>query len=357
MKKILGSIAAVGGRVLFLSLLLLSAASCVDSNSAVSGLSPIFSASDVQAASRNRATILDALRRDAGYAGAQVDWYQVTLAGFNYVDESCSQYFDQLFKLNRERDATKSALSAIGQTTDAILFATGASKLTMAIIAQAFGLSTSLADIAAGTYLYQLPPATTKRFVETLMTAYREGASKESNKVAGSPAIAYGYIRGYLNLCLPATIESELVNHIDSATAVPDPNTTGSSVSLKVGSDNAGEVAALKEVGSVKEKLPNVALPQTGQIWAKTMAPTKLARIQKLLCVEPADGKWGRQTSTAAEQFYAGRDETRTDIEKYGISEGDARLLEKLADENDNRTCSERGVSGPFVAGQLSKDN
>ncbi|MEX0953651.1 MAG: hypothetical protein WDZ83_00385 [Rhizobiaceae bacterium] len=273
--------------------------------------------------------------------------YQVTLAGFNYVDDSCSQYFDRLFKLNRQRDAAKSALSVFGQTTDAILFATGASKLTMAIVAQAFGLASSLTDITAGTYLYQLPPAPTKRFVETLMVAYKDGVASQRTKIT-SPAVAYSYIRGYLNLCLPATIEGELINHVSSATAVADPGMTGASLRVKVASDRGDEVAALEEIARVGSRLPAANLPPPSP-YADLVTPPEWKRIQNYLCLKP-DGKWGPDTRAAIAQFYAGREETKpSDNEKV------VRLLIELADQTGGKSCEQRNVSDAKVVGQLSK--
>ena len=126
--------------------------SCTTADQFYGGLPPVLDAADVERAASHRARILDALVRDAGYGDRTVDWYDVTIAGFNYVDDSCSQYFDRLFKLQRKRDAARSAISVIGQTTNAVLAVTGAAQLSMAVVAQAFGLSSSLTDIAAGAH-------------------------------------------------------------------------------------------------------------------------------------------------------------------------------------------------------------
>lgn len=310
-------------------------------------------ASDVEAASKNRAAILNALSRDAGYDGSShVNMYQLTLAGFNYVDDSCSQYFDRLFKLSRQRDAAKSTLSVVGQASDAILLATGASKLTMAIVAQAFGLASSMTDIAAGTYLYQLPPAPTKKFVETLMAAYKDGVSRQRDMIT-SPTMAYSYIRGYLNLCLPATIEGELIDHVSSATAVADPGLTGASLRVRVASDRGGEVAALEEIARVDRRLPPVNLPPPTRY--QDLAPaTTWARIQNYLCLKP-DGKWGPETRNAVKQFYLGRGEDRADIDRTGVNESDIRLLERLVNEDGAQSCEQRGVANAFQVGETSR--
>lgn len=164
------------------------------------GIAPVLHGPSVEAASLNRSAVLDGLRRDAGYGGVEAEWYDVTLAGFNYVDDACSAYFDRLFKLNRRKDAIRSTLSVGGQTTNAILFATKASQLSMAVVAQAFGLASSLTDIVSGTYLYQLPPATTKAFVSELSRAYRKGVDQQRSQI-DTPAESYGFAATSISAC------------------------------------------------------------------------------------------------------------------------------------------------------------
>ena len=90
------------------------------------GPSPVIDGAAAYSASDNKAILLSALARDAGFRpGEPVDYYQVAEAGFNYVDDQCRSYFDELFFLNRGREQAKSGISAAGQTTAAILGVTG----------------------------------------------------------------------------------------------------------------------------------------------------------------------------------------------------------------------------------------
>ena len=180
------------------------------------GLSPVLEADAVERSSGRVRRVMAALAQDAGGGS----YYDVTEAGFNYIDDRCMEYFSELFYLNRRREATKAGLGAFDKTTSAILAATGAATLTMGVIAQAFGLASNLADIAAGTYLYQLPPATTLSFVKKLQGAYREAASAKRGQI-NSPATAYHIIQEYLSLCLPPVIEAKLVEHVADAAASP----------------------------------------------------------------------------------------------------------------------------------------
>jgi len=182
------------------------------------GPAPFLDGSAVRQASDNKAIILAALAADAGYnQGVVPDWYAVTEAGFNYVDDTCRAYFDELFFLNKGREQLKSGLTSAGQTTSAILAVTGAASPTLAIVAQAFGFANSEVDVVTGTYLYGLPPATTLGFVEKFQLAYRDAAEK-SRRSINSPTTAYYQIQRYLNLCLPPKIEAEIAKQIDATT-------------------------------------------------------------------------------------------------------------------------------------------
>ncbi|MBU2326578.1 MAG: hypothetical protein KJ755_04350 [Alphaproteobacteria bacterium] len=318
------------------------------------GIAPVLQGPSVEAASSNRSTVLDGLRRDAGYGNVEAGWYDVTLAGFNYVDDACSAYFDRLFKLNRRKDAIRSTLSVGGQTTNAILFATKASQLSMAVVAQAFGLASSLTDIVSGTYLYQLPPATTKSFVAKLSRAYREGAAQQKSGING-PASAYGYVRGYLDLCLTATIEASLVEHVGAATAVPVSAPGGSSVGVKVGSERDPEVAAaLQEPASATTPLPPQGPRRDVPRFSALISTERLKRIQALVCV-PSDGQPGPATDQAIRQFLLGRNVLRPDTETTGITSAEVEMLTEEADLAAGKTCAQRGVKDAFDAGEQSR--
>ena len=189
------------------------------------GPEPILDGASVSTASSNKMIFLDALRRDANVSDIAPDWYLVSEAGFNYVDDQCHAYFDSLFFLDRGREQIKSGLIAAGQTTAAILAVTGAAAPSLAIAAQAFGFAASATDLTAGTYLYRLPPATTQGFVEKLQLAFRDAALASRTRVT-SPTAAYYLIQRYLNLCLPPHIEAEITKQIASTNAfgVPTPN-------------------------------------------------------------------------------------------------------------------------------------
>jgi hypothetical protein len=205
------------------------------------GIEPLIDAASVETESVRKRRVLEALAADAQITvGPPEAWYLVAEAGFNYVDDQCRAYFNDLFFINREKERFKGGLSAIGATTSGILGITGASATSLAIVAQAFGLGVNLTDLVAGSYLYQIPPAATQSFVRELQIGFREGAAARRQFV-NTPMAAYHLIQDYLSLCLPSTIEAKIIEHISSARAVPRRGRSGS-IAVRVRSAPPSEV-------------------------------------------------------------------------------------------------------------------
>jgi hypothetical protein len=154
--------------------------------------------------------------------------YLVTLAGFNFVDEQCDVYLHELFVIDQERDRIKKGIDSAGLITNAALAASPVSKVTMAVVTQAFGLSSEYADTVANTYLYGAHASTVFAVVNKLQSAYRDQADKDKALINSEPA-AYARIRGYLQLCMPPTIESKITETVVSSTGVAGKAATGAS--------------------------------------------------------------------------------------------------------------------------------
>lgn len=153
-----------------------------------------------------------------------VDWFQVILAGFNYVDEVCSIYLHDVFIRDREKQRASGLLTVSGTATNAIMTATGASKEAIAVAAQLFGLATGATLVVTNSYLFAVPPSTIFGTVEKMQAAYQQKTLEEfkAGKLMLSEPAAYGRIRGYLALCLPENIESKITAVVASAGATAD---------------------------------------------------------------------------------------------------------------------------------------
>jgi hypothetical protein len=99
--------------LLLASAALLFLVGCTAGSVGPAHVNPVLNATDVKASTTNSRLVLTALADDnAIYVGDGGGWYEVANAGFNYVDDQCVVYFDKLFRLNRNREAAKSLLTA-----------------------------------------------------------------------------------------------------------------------------------------------------------------------------------------------------------------------------------------------------
>ncbi|MGO6968122.1 hypothetical protein [Rhizobium leguminosarum] len=296
----------------FLALAILLLSSC-ESNYGLArtGISPILNRSDVSLSATNQRAIVSALAYDAGYTNSgKTNWYAAAAYGFNYVDDQCRTYFDDLFSAEKDLQAAKSGVSVVGQTTNAILTATGASKLTMGVVAQAFGLTSNLLDVTGSSFLYRLPAAPTKEFVGSLQNAYRDAVARRSDQLT-EPEVYY-HVQRYLDLCLPATIEGRITKYIGAAQAFPDDprNAAGGSFDITVESQKTSAPRTVQIVTSAKTPLAqqdkqNTSIKNAANELEKGISVSELVRIQRALCVTP-DADWGPSGSN-----------TRTRIVQY----------------------------------------
>lgn len=188
------------------------------------GPNPIFDPAQVQQAAERQVEVLKAFAVGADLSwpppppGVKSDyWYRVTLAGFNFVDDACTRYMEDLFGWERKRNRTKDILTLAAASTAAILGATGAGTKSLVVVAQAFGFATGATTIFADSYLFKLHPSTIQSIVLKLQEAYRNVAAEPARRAAinnGGSSVAYQYVRGYLTLCLPVTLEQKIEEYL-----------------------------------------------------------------------------------------------------------------------------------------------
>ena len=299
------------------------------------GVNPVLQPEAIETSTSNQLRILSALAIDYGIT-SHTDryWYNVAQAGFNFVDDECRVYFNELFYLNREREQIKAGLATASATAAAILGVTGASTKSIAIVTQAFGLGIAATELVAGTYLYQTPPATALGFVKELQLAYREGAALRRDEVT-SPTAAYHAVQDYLSLCLPPTIEAKIAEHIASARAAPDPlkRGAGSSFGLTVVSlpqVTRGDIASAV-INNVDSPLPKPITQKQQTLhrlgsYEPSILVSDIKALQKSLCVK-ADGdlgEYGSETRAKIYEVLKKMQETDSTIEPTRVI-GDAR--------------------------------
>ncbi|MCP4937130.1 MAG: hypothetical protein GY927_23715 [bacterium] len=353
----------LGGFALLLS-------GCIGDASLNNGLSPVLQSESVERGSMRKKKILLALREDAEFGlNREVNWYDVTVAGFNFVDDQCTSYFNQLYKLRRSTNAAKSGINAFDKTTNAILAATGNNVLTISIVAQAFGLASDLVDAYSDTFLYNLPPSETSRFVRELQRAYRNGIAAQQSVIT-SPAETYHQLQEYLNICLPQTIEARLIERIATTSAATVPTAAGS-VDVVVGdqfgleertfiveSKHSKTLAQMQRITNpirsakkrvILENPSNTSVNTIGDFEPRLSDP-RIRAFQRALCV-PVDGDMGAVTRGAIVEFFEGANIPRPQIAKNGLMRSDIpRLNEAIAMYPD---CSTNTHDSARQLGQL----
>jgi hypothetical protein len=330
------------------------------------GPAPILDVTSVQTAAANQGTIIYALARDAGYANPEVggiNYYRVAEAGFNYVDDQCSAYFDTIFFLDRERSQLKSGLAAASSTTAAILGVTSASTLSLSVVASAFGLASAGTDILAGTYLYSLPPATTQGLVNKLQIAYRDAAARTRADIT-TPTAAYHQIQSYLALCLPPTIETEVANQVNAATAI-GVSVAGGSIAVKTGSSlpDRSPISSLRRAPLIgpapltREHVSGVELKNLKNPASFEHFPGPkieehrrafIRQVQDALCAPQRDGTLDPATTQAIQNYLSARKKTvPPDSDPFGPVL--QPILEKAID--DVQDCSAEGFANAYEVG------
>lgn len=210
------------------------------------GPNPVPTADVVEIAAQRQSDIVIAMGRGAGFTAAPAfgdreNWYRVILTGFNVVDDACSRYVDDLWILERQKARNGALIAATGAATAGIVAANShPSAITLAILAQAFGLVAAYNTAISDTYLYTQNAATIKKLIQKTTEAYRTDlANRVANTTdtevsypVASPGAAYHHMREYLALCLPPTIQAQIENLVANAKAAPDNSKTDTALAV-----------------------------------------------------------------------------------------------------------------------------
>lgn len=162
----------------------------------------------------SRISGLDASNGTAGWTGSE--WKTFVTGGIQYADRQCEAYMNALFWFHRAKSRTTSQIDMIGAATAGLLGIVQATARAISITAVAFGLtSASVENIGSG-LLYELDPSAVRDLVRKLQRRYEEGIPPMGyNDRAG----AFRAIQGYVSICLPASIETEVANAVKASKA------------------------------------------------------------------------------------------------------------------------------------------
>jgi hypothetical protein len=222
------------------------------------GPAPVPTALAISEAASREVAVVEALAIASGFSRGnppqtRSHWYAIILAGFNTVDDACTTYINDLWKLDRQRGRVKDILSASAAASAAIVGAApNPSAQTLTILAQSFGLASAITNAFADSYLYAQSPSTVRTMVKKSRDAYRDDMAKNFSNVnypMSSSAAAYYHVREYLALCLPPTVDSQIDELVAKAKAAPE-----DSVAAKKVEAAKADVKAVPVVGNVKVK-------------------------------------------------------------------------------------------------------
>jgi hypothetical protein len=136
------------------------------------GPNPLPTGAAVEMAAQRQADVVLAMARGAGYAtsppgfGDRENWYTIIMTGFNVVDDACLSYIDDLWILERRKTRNGALIAATGAATAGIIAANShPSVITLAILAQAFGLAAAYNTAISDSYLYTQNAATIKKLI------------------------------------------------------------------------------------------------------------------------------------------------------------------------------------------------
>lgn len=258
-----------------------------------------------------QAVVFKEISKDAGFldtgpVGAD-QWKQFVTAAFGYADGQCEDYIEALRRLDIMRRQTTQQLTLVGAATAGILGVTQAASAAIAITAVAFGLASATVDNFAGSLLYELPPSEIGDLVGRLKVAYTNALTSDNWQ---SRAASFRTIRGYVQYCLPATIEA----NIKKAIAVAAPrgvasanNALGAPPSVDIPGGGAGPPATGKERATA-----NPGPTQNERIESargeENFIPSRIGRrVQVGLCLVPDINTvtFGPKTRTAIASFRA----------------------------------------------------
>lgn len=224
-------------RGLLASLCLASMAACTPHDVANRyGADPVPTKAEFEAAAQRQSEVIEALtvatypekvgngERPHWMPTTPAEWYEVTLTGYNVVDQGCDDYLRTIFKLDREKERFSAAMVFADKATGAILTASKVPGATVQIVSQAFGLGTNFGGAIADSYLYKLKPSAVAGAVQALRSTYRDSVAKGMREakpgtlpLIHSAPTAFSSVREYRTLCFPESIEAKIDDMLSKA--------------------------------------------------------------------------------------------------------------------------------------------
>ena len=174
----------------------------------------------VTAYAQDQNAVVEAVSQMAGLKGVEPasseEWRRFVVAGIQYSDRQCEAYMNALFWANRAKARTTQQFTLAGAATSAILGAVAASAQALTITAVAFGLAGATIENVGSGLLYDIDPSAVRDLVRKLQVNYENALPQTGYKDQSG---AFRALQGYIALCLPPSIETQVINSVKTAKA------------------------------------------------------------------------------------------------------------------------------------------
>ena len=288
----------------------------------------------------------------AGAKGCSISsWTTFITAGMNDIDRRCDAYLTWLDSQRRNRPAVLEQISATNVATSGILSVTGAGTKAMAIVASAFGLAGATYSNWNSRLLLAVDHSTVQALVYRRQEQFRQDNSGAIRSVSDRPTAIY-LLRGYLRICMPMTIETDI-----NSTITLVQNDAPQSVVRAAIVRPAGIAGTISDVGKPLPEPKRYEPTDTVNKLTKFesgLSDRRIADFQRALCVKTPTksfGPKGSQVRKAMSEFFEGAG--------LGTSETiqDDRMLGRLTAAADDlivtgETCQSKGYANARAVGE-----
>lgn len=281
-------------------------------------------------------------------------WATFIRAGMNDIDRRCDAYLTWLDSQRRNRPAVLEQIAATGTTTNGILGLTGVGTKAMALVAAAFGLAGATYGNWNSRLLLEVDHSTVQGLVYRRQEQFRQDNSSAITNVSDRPTALY-LLRGYLRLCMPMTIETDINSTITLAQ-----NDAPQSVVRAAIVRPAGIAGVISNVGKPLDNAKPYVNPDTADKLTKFesgLSDKRIEDFQRALCIKTPTksfGPRGSQVRKVMSEFFDGAGLGPSETIK------DDRMLGRLTAAADDiivqgETCQSKGYANARAVGEAVK--
>lgn len=281
-------------------------------------------------------------------------WATFITAGMNDIDRRCDAYLMWLDAQRRNRPTVLEQISATNVATSGILSVTGAGAKAMALAASAFGLATATYSNWNSRLLLAVDHSTVQGLVYRRQEQFRQNYSSAIRNVSDRPTALY-LLRGYLRICMPMTIETDI-----NSTITLVQNDAPQSVVRAAIVRPAGIAGVISDVRKPIESAKPKDNPDTVNKLTKferVLNNDQIKELQRALCVKTPTGSFGptgSQVRKTMSEFFdgagLGASETiDSQLMLDSLTEGARDIIGK------HGTCESKGFANARAVGEAVK--